>query len=71
MRIVLILIACYFSQLPLAAQKFFNLTAEEVSIDSVMPYFTYSIPLGSNYADSTYSVSIVYPEFIDMGKSDV
>ena len=55
----------------MAAQDFFNLTADEVRIDSVLPTFSYSFPLGSNYADSTYSVSIDYPEFIDMREADV
>ena len=48
------------------AQHFYNLTAEEVGIDSVLPRFACSIPLPEGYADSTYSVSILYPEFIDM-----
>ena len=54
-----------------AAQKFFNLTASEVRIDSLLPVFTYQHDLGLNYADSTYSVSIEYPEFIDMSPTDV
>lgn len=53
------------------AQRFFNLTADEVRIDSVMPCFTYSTELGTAFADSTYSVSIEYPEFIDMQKDDI
>ena len=54
-----------------AQQKFFNLTAEEVRVDSVLPVFTYSVPLGDNYADSTYTVNLLYPEFIDMSSADV
>ena len=53
------------------AQRFFNLTAEEVRIDSVLPVFTHTIPLGSHYADSTYTVSIAYPEFIPMSATDI
>jgi hypothetical protein len=45
------------------AQHFYNLTAEEVKIDSLLPYVSYSWPLGTNYADSVYEVSIAYPEF--------
>ena len=53
------------------AQRFFNLTAEEVEIDSLLPVFTYAYPVGSHYADSVYSVSIAYPEFITMSEDDV
>lgn len=53
------------------AQQFFNLTADEVRIDSLLPSFTYSKDLGAAYADSTYSVTIEYPEFIDMSNSDI
>ena len=52
------------------SQKFFNLTADEVKIDSVLPYFTYTAPLGGAWADSVYTVSIEYPEFIEMGDAD-
>ncbi len=53
------------------AQDFFNLTAQEVRIDSLLPLFTWQMPLPANYADSTYTVSIEYPEFIDMHEADV
>lgn len=56
---------------PVAAQGFFNLTAEQVRIDSVLPMFSYRYPVGVNYADSVYSVSIAYPEYIDMSATDV
>lgn len=54
-----------------AFQRFFNLTAEEVKVDTLLPRFTYTIPLGDAYADSTYIVAIKYPEFIDMNADDV
>ena len=53
------------------AQRFFNLTYDEVRIDTVLPHFGYSIPLGRAYADSVYSVEILYPEFIDMTSRDI
>ena len=53
------------------AQKFFNLTANEVRIDSLLPVFNHSQDLGANYADSTWQVSIEYPEFIPMSASDI
>ena len=53
-----------------AAQGFFNLTAREVRIDSLMPLFTYTQALGAHYADSVYTVKIEYPEFIDMTPTD-
>lgn len=53
------------------AQEYYNLTAQEVKIDSLLPVFTYARPLGKHYADSTYTVSIEYPEFITMSADDV
>ena len=53
------------------AQEFVNLTAPEVRIDSMLPVCSYSFPLGEHYADSVYSVSIEYPEFIDMSEADI
>ena len=54
-----------------SAQRFYNLTADEVKIDSLLPYVSYSWPLGENYADSVYEVSIAYPEFLDMDEANV
>ncbi len=56
---------------PAAAQRFFNLTADEVRIDSMLPRFSYAFPVGEHYADSVYEVEIKYPEFIDMSKTDL
>ena len=57
--------------LPARAQTFFNLTADEVRVDSVLPVFNHAYPLGPHYADSTYDVSIEYPEYIPMSQADV
>ena len=54
-----------------ASQRFFNLTYEQVKIDSVLPRFAYSIPLHGDYRDSVYRVSIVYPEFVDMSQRNI
>ena len=53
------------------AQEFFNLTASQVKIDSLLPVFSYERPIGRHYADSVYTISIEYPEFIDMSPADV
>ncbi len=57
--------------LTIGAQRFFNLTAPQVKVDSVLPVVSYAIPLYDNYADSTYTVSIEYPEFIPMSDADI
>ncbi len=57
--------------LTIGAQRFYNLTAPQVKVDSVLPVVSYAIPLYDNYADSTYSISIEYPEFIPMSDADV
>ena len=61
------LLAC----LTVQAQHFFNLTAQEVRIDSLLPVFTYKQPLPSGYADSVYHVTILYPEFVPMSAGDI
>ncbi|MBR1687070.1 MAG: type IX secretion system sortase PorU [Prevotella sp.] len=71
-----VLLFCLFVLLPfcsLQAQstRFFNLTAPEVRIDSLLPVFNYAVPLGYGYADSVYTVSILYPEFIPMRRADI
>ena len=53
------------------AQQFFNLTAQEVKVDSVLPVFNYAHELGYHYADSSYTVTIDYPEFIPMSQEDI
>lgn len=54
-----------------ASQKFFNLTSEEVKVDSVLPQFVYSIPLSGDYQDSIYTVEVKYPEYLDMTPADI
>ena len=70
MRIKLLMI-CSLLVLRASAQGFFNLTADEVKIDTVLPQFHYAMELGADYADSVYTVSIDYPEYIDMHPADV
>ncbi len=53
------------------AQVFFNLTAQQVRVDTLLPVFTWQKQLGAYYRDSVYTVSIEYPEFIDMREADI
>ena len=64
---LILLLTCSVVQ----SQEFFYLTAQQVRIDSILPLFTYTRELGADYADSVYTVSIDYPEFIDMSQDDV
>lgn len=68
--LLLTLVLAFAAQL-LHAQRFYNLTSDQVKIDSVLPHFTYTIPLSENYNDSIYTVEILYPEFIDMSSTDI
>jgi hypothetical protein len=43
-----------------SGQQFFNLTSDDVKIDRILPCFQYSYPLGVDYSDSIYSISIEY-----------
>ena len=70
-RIFSLIVALMTLSLTTQAQTFYNLTADEVKIDSVIPHFVRSFPLPENYEDSVYTVSIAYPEYIDMPASQV
>lgn len=65
--LLLLLASCFGAN----AQRFFNLASSQVEVDSVLPEFTYAIPLYDNYDDSLYTVSILYPELIDMTRTDI
>ena len=54
-----------------SAQTFYNLTAQQVRLGDQLPVFSYQQPLGPRYADSVYTVTIEYPEFIDMREADI
>ncbi len=54
-----------------SGQQFFNLTSDDVKIDRILPCFQYSYPLGVDYSDSIYSISIEYPEYMDMSEQDI
>ena len=62
-----LLLLCHLAE----AQEFFNLSAQQVRIDTSLPVFTLQKSLGPHFADSIYTVSIEYPEFIDMSKADI
>ena len=68
---VLFTIHCSLFTSHAVAQRFFNLKADEVRIDTLLPVFNYAYPLGPNYADSTYEVTIEYPEFIPMESDEI
>ena len=57
--------------LSVSAQRFFNLTSDEVSVDSMLPQFTYAVPLEGTFTDSIDTATILYPEFIDMTQEDI
>ena len=53
------------------AQEWVDLTAQQVRIDSLLPVYTWQKTLHGDFADSIYTVSIEYPEFIEMSKADI
>ncbi|MBR6015776.1 MAG: Por secretion system protein, partial [Prevotella sp.] len=70
-KLVAIVLFCCLALSSQAQQRFFNLTREQVKIDSILPHFGYGVALGEQFEDSTYSASILYPEFIDMSPTDI
>ena len=71
LTVVLFTIHCSLFTSHAVAQQFFNLKADEVRIDTLLPVFNYAYPLGPNYADSTYEVTIEYPEFVPMESDEI
>ena len=68
--IILLLLALCALQ-GMAQKAFFNLTAREVQIDSLLPHFYHTVALGDDFEDSVYTAEILYPEFINMGDDDI
>ena len=66
--LLLLLLGC---MLRASAQQYFLLQADQLKIDSVLPQFTFVKELGPDYADSTYEVTIEYPDFVPMKRSEV
>lgn len=52
-------------------QRFYNLSAADVAIGDRLPQFAISVPLPEHYADSVYTATLLYPEFIDMSATDI
>lgn len=52
-------------------QRFYNLSASDVAITDRLPLFAISVPLPEQYADSIYTATLLYPEFIDMSDTDI
>lgn len=52
-------------------QRFYNLSASDVAITDRLPQFAISVPLPEQYADSIYTATLLYPEFIDMSDTDI
>ncbi len=71
MRKAILFILLLWSVTLSAYEHFVYLTTDDVQIDSVIPHVGYSLPLPQNYQDSVYTVSLVYPEYIDMAPSDI
>ena len=68
---VVLMLLCWLTPQAVRAQQFFNLSADEVAIDSMLPRFNYTMELGPAYADSVYRAEILYPEFVDMTSTDI
>ena len=76
MRRAMLMLVLFVMTLPSRGEgagggSFFNLTAEEVRIDTLLPAFHYAYPLDEHYTDSTYTVEILYPDFMPMSQADI
>ena len=71
MRNIYIVLTLLLATVQASAQKFYNLTAKEVRVDSVLPIFSHTESLPVNFRDSVYSFSIAYAEYADMPRADI
>lgn len=71
MRNIYIVLTLLLAAVQASAQKFYNLTAKEVRVDSVLPIFSHTESLPVNFRDSVYSFSIAYAEYADMPRADI
>ena len=71
MRNIYIVLTLLLATVQATAQKFYNLTAKEVRVDSVLPIFSHTESLPVNFRDSVYSFSIAYAEYADMPRADI
>lgn len=68
----LLTISCLCAALAHAsAQRFYNLTSDEVRVDSIVPVFSHTEGVPALYADSVYTFEIAYPEYADMPRADI
>ncbi len=71
LRKIVIVILLLLSGWCMAQERFVYLTADEARIDSVLPSVGYELPLPANHADSIYTATVVYPEFMPMTAEEV
>ena len=71
MRHITTILLLLLSLLSARAQQFYNLTADEVRVDSMLPEFSNTRSLPALWRDSVYSVSIAYPEYVDLPSTDI
>lgn len=71
MRHILTLLIVVLASIGASAQHFYNLTADEVRTDSIVPHFSHTTELPALWRDSLYTVSIAYPEYVDMPQADI
>ena len=54
-----------------SASEFVDLTADEMSIDSVLPQQTCFFSLPKNYRDYIYTIRLLYPEYLPLTKKEI
>lgn len=47
------------------------LSSNTARVDSTLPAYVYALPVDGAYQDSTYTATLLYPEFIDLAPSEV
>ncbi len=70
-KIVLAYLLFFCAATVVAQERLIYLTTDDVRIDSVLPSVGYEMELPTHQADSVYTATLLYPEFINMTPSDI
>lgn len=70
MRKTILIILTMLMTLVASAQEFVDLSSSQMKVDSILPEMSHLFALPQGYQDSTYTIELLYPEYIPLTKAD-